>query len=326
MIVISPAAAAAAAPRSADQRPALATAALRAQLLARLAPEVTVLARTQQAIVAPAGTWTRPDPLAPADLSPRFPEPMYDGLLRAAPELFLPEVGDIDVDGVALLETTPTVIEAYLAGLNHELSRELLWREFPATLSGTAFRQFWEGDGEDIPALATWGDTALGTHLRGGAKQVVLLVRGELLRRFPTTTIYAAQATTAGVLDPATRTAPLFRATIGEDVVCIGFPLSEEQVLAGAGWFFAFEQYAGDPRFGFDDVAAPGVPKTPDQLAWSHIPVDVSGHADVTRPIDAAANVQGAWGKNAAATASLTFQQPFRVALHASRLIARSAA
>ncbi|MDA0171421.1 hypothetical protein OJ998_20140 [Solirubrobacter taibaiensis] len=323
----SPSATAGAASSSpADSRPALATAALRAQLLARLAPEVTVLARTQAAIAAPAGTWTRPDPLAPADLSPRFPEPMYDGLLRAAPELFLPEIGDIEVDGVALLETTPTVIEAYMAGLNHELSRELLWREFPATLAGTAFRQFWEGAEEDIPALASWGDAALGTHLRGGANQVVLLVRGELLRRFPTTTIYAAQATAAGVLDPATRTAPLFRATIGEDVVCIGFPLSEEQVLAGAGWFFAFEQYAGDPRFGFDDVAAQGVPKTPDQLAWPHIPVDASGHADVTKPINAAANVQGAWGKNAAATASLTFQQPFRVALHASRLIARSAA
>ena len=72
-------------------------------------------------------------------------------------------------------------------------------------------------------------------------------------------------------------------------------------------------------------MAAPGVPKTADQLAWEHVPLDASGHADVSRPITAAANVQGAWGKNAAATASLTFQQPFRVALHASRLIARSA-
>ena len=34
---------------------------------------------------------------------------------------------------------------------------------------------------------------------------------------------------------------------------------------------------------------------------------------------------QALWNKHAANTASLTFQQPFRVALHASRLIARSA-
>ena len=50
-----------------------------------------------------------------------------------------------------------------------------------------------------------------------------------------------------------------------------------------------------------------------------------SGHADVIQAaLSAAANVQGAWGRNAAATASLTFQQPFRVAMHASRLSARS--
>ena len=65
------------------------------------------------------------------------------------------------------------------------------------------------------------------------------------------------------------------------------------------------------------------MPTTPDALAWSHIPVTASGHADVTKPITASANVQGGWGRNAAGTAMLTFQQPFRVALHASRLVTR---
>ena len=187
-------------------------------------------------VAAPAGTWTRPDPLAPATSAPRFPEPMFDGLQRMAPWLFLPGVENVEADGVALLETTPRVIEAYMAGLNHELSRELLWREFPAALTGTAFRQFWDvsgqpGDAEalaDIPPIAEWAGTPLGGHVRGGGGQLVLLVRGELLRRYPTTTIYAARATAAGALDATTRLAPMFRAALPPDIVLVGFGLSEE--------------------------------------------------------------------------------------------------
>jgi hypothetical protein len=318
-----------------DTRPALSADVLRAQLLERLAPEKTVLARTMARVAAPAETWTRPDPLAPATTAPRFPEPMFDGLQRMAPWLFLPGVENVEGDGVALLETTPRVIEAYMAGLNHELSRELLWREFPAALTGTAFRQFWDvsgqpGDAEslaDIPPIAQWAGTPLGQHVRGGGGQLVLLVRGELLRRYPTTTIYAARATAAGALDATTRLAPMFRAALPPDIVLAGFGLSEEAALSAPGWYFVFEQYPGEPRFGFDEVAGPGVPTTPDALAWAHVPVTASGHADVTKPLlSATAGLQALWGKNAANTASVTFQQPFRIAMHASRLIARSGA
>jgi hypothetical protein len=316
-----------------DTRPPLSADVLRAQLLDRLAPEKTVLARAMARVAAPAETWTRPDPLAPATFAPRFPEPMFDGLQRMTPWLFLPGVENVEADGVALLETTPRVIEAYMAGLNHELSRELLWREFPAALTGTAFRQFWDvsgqsGDAEslaDVPPLAEWAGTPLGGHVRGGSGQLVLLVRGELLRRYPTTTIYAARATASGALDATTRLAPMFRATLPPDIVLVGFGLSEETALAAPGWYFVFEQYPGEPRFGFDDVAGPGVPGTPDALAWAHVPVTASGHADVSKPLlSASTGLQALWGKNAANTAYVTFQQPFRTAMHASHLITRS--
>ena len=168
---------------------------------------------------------------------------MFDGLQRMAPWLFLPGVENVEADGVALLETTPRVIEAYMAGLNHELSRELLWREFPAALTGTAFRQFWDvsgqpGDAEslaDIPPLAEWAGTPLGGHVRGGGGQLVLLVRGELLRRYPTTTIYAARATAAGALDATTRLAPMFRAALPPDIVLVGLRAQRGDALARSG-------------------------------------------------------------------------------------------
>ena len=81
---------------------------------------------------------TGPDPLAAVDLGPEFDQPMYDGLRDVAPQLLLPGVDHVPPDTVALLETTPRLIEAYMVGLNHEMSRELLWREFPADLRGHA--------------------------------------------------------------------------------------------------------------------------------------------------------------------------------------------
>jgi hypothetical protein len=320
-----------------DTRAGVSPKALRGLLLDRLAPEATVLARARARVEAPESTWTRPDPLAPATTGPRFTAPMYDGLQRVAPALFLPGVEHVEADGVALLETTPRVIEAYMAGLNHELSRELLWREFPAALTGTPFRQFWDVSGlagdpdalADIPPLSEWTGAPLGKHLRGGPGQLALLVRGELLRRYPTTTVYAAGATASGGLDATTRLAPMFRGALAPDIVFLGFALSEENVLgldpAGPGWYFVFEEFPGEPRFGFDEVAAPGIPTSPNALAWAHVSVSPSGHADVTKPLAAATNLQTLWNKDAANTASLTFQQPFRVAMHASRLIKRSA-
>src|SRR5262245_34087008 len=104
-----------------------------------------------------------------------------------------------------------------MVGLNHEMGRELLWREFPTDMRGSYFRQFWEvksvsnpdtpSDAEklkDITQLHRWQSTrAQGSHkpdpgptadVQPGQKQVVLVIRGELLKRYPNTVIYAQKA------------------------------------------------------------------------------------------------------------------------------------
>src|SRR5206468_3250968 len=147
-------------------------------------------------------------------------------------------------------------------------------------LGTTPFRQFWDvrgqtGDPEqlrDIPPIRDWDETPLGGHLRGGGGdgQIVLLVRGELLRRYPTTTIYAAPAAADGDLDPTTRLAPMFRGFLDPDITFLGFALTEEAALgtdpAGPGWFFVLEQHPGEPRFGLDEQAEVDTPTTPDEL------------------------------------------------------------
>ena len=57
---------------------------------------------------------------------------MYAPLANLSPEWMLPGISQIGNDCAILLETNPAFIESYMVGLNDELSRELLWREFPA--------------------------------------------------------------------------------------------------------------------------------------------------------------------------------------------------
>ncbi|MGE3178871.1 MAG: hypothetical protein AB7O32_15480, partial [Vicinamibacterales bacterium] len=91
---------------------------------------------------------------------------------------------------------------------------------------------------------------------------------------------------------------------------------------AGPGWYFGFEEHPGEPRFGFDERAETEAPASADELAWPHVPRSPSGHADLSRPIAGASPaLQAEWGRDAAGLAALAFQQPFRIAIHASRLI-----
>jgi hypothetical protein len=147
---------------------------------------------------------------------PEFDTPMYEPLKNISSDLFLPNIGLIAENSVTLLETNQKFIESYMVGLNHEFARELLWREYPTDQRGSYFRQFWDpssffdpnnADDEalreklrDIPPLDDWSRSSkLGAHdhrQSGGAakEEVVLVIRGELLKRYPNAVIYAHRA------------------------------------------------------------------------------------------------------------------------------------
>ncbi len=138
---------------------------------------------------------------------PRIDLPMYEPLVRRSSDLFLPNIGLVEQNSVTLLETHQRFIEAYMVGLNHEMARELLWREYPTDQRGSVFRQFWDASGAltdprltadqrrellyDIPKLHLWSRRSrLGDHDNretGGAaeEEAVMLIRGELLEALP---------------------------------------------------------------------------------------------------------------------------------------------
>jgi hypothetical protein len=75
---------------------------------------------------------------------PQLNEPMSGKLATHDRQVFLPGADDIPNDCVLLLKTNPRFVESFMAGLNAEMGRELLWRGFPTDRRGTPFRYFWD--------------------------------------------------------------------------------------------------------------------------------------------------------------------------------------
>ena len=256
---------------------------------------------------------------------PRIDLPMYKPLADKGPELFLPNIGLIEQNTISLLETNQKFIESYMVGVNHEFARELLWREYPTDQRGTCFRQFWDvgahksqsgADPEatreqlyDIPKLHTWTETSkLGEHDNREAagaveEEVVLVIRGELLKRYPNAVIYAHKADwqrkEGGGIDrglprepvvvddveaespPREKIkTPLYGAQVMPDIWFFGFDLTVpaarggtgENDLDDAGWFFVIKERPGEPRFGLDVERAAAEPLvTWNDLAWNDV-------------------------------------------------------
>lgn len=278
------------------------------------------------------------DALSPFHGAPTFAEPLYRMIEKVDPDLLLPGLERVPADTITLVETNAHAIEACLVGANHEMVRELIWRGFEADRRATAFRRFWDReDGADVPDIHTWTD-ALGGHALGDpAGQSVVLIRGELLRRYPGAIVLARAArwTEAGhraVDESATDVEAIFRAQLEPDVAFVGLPLSVE-ALVGArdpnglpGFYIVIQEPPTEPRFGLDHdrVARSGLPGEWRDLTWGHL----SGGADPastrfarTDSLPAGSAIGGLqWGRDAAHQAAITLQDPVRLLVHARHL------
>ena len=191
-----------------------------AEALARTAPVASFAARARAVVTIPGPARSDETALAPVGLSPVFPQPMVQTLTDVAQELVLPSLDLVPPNTVVPLETNSSFVEAYMVGLNTEMGRELLWRGYPADLSATYFDRFWDatsspGRPPDIDAIAGWGDRALGAG--SGDEDFVMLVRSELLRRYPDAIIYATKA--------GEDRYPIFTGGFAPDVRYVGFDI-----------------------------------------------------------------------------------------------------
>jgi hypothetical protein len=156
----------------------------------------------------------------------------------------------------------------------------------------------------DIPELHTWlPESELGQHNHRAPPdqkeaQAVLVIRGELLKKYPTAVIYAHRANWArnsdGSIDlseprelvplssaeeeqpPRDKVrSPLYEAKADPDIYFFGFDLTIPEVRGGSGeqpaddpgWFFVIKERPGEPRFGLD-IEREGTLDVFDELTW----------------------------------------------------------
>lgn len=331
-------------PKPVVRRPALDLNALGDSLIAASRPEVTIPARVNERLTAPPG-WSPDDPLEPIMAAPRIDTPLARDLIALAPSLLLPGIADFPDDSVTAVPVNTAFVESLMVGVNHEFARELLWRGYPTDQRGTVFHRFWDraatpsGPRDDIDAIDGW-TAGLGENMDGEGAQCVLLVRGQLLRRYPKTLIYATKAewVTVGnkkvrrpTLVPSSTTEryPAFGGSVSPDITYAGFDLPSSvrggpSTSSDAGWFFVFQQADTHLRFGLDvdppDPAATG--SSPwDALNWQQVHKTAGGYFDV--PLSRPTNITALeWESlNSASLASHCHQRPFRACIHATDLL-----
>ena len=344
------------------------------QLRIQLKPEFTLAERLLSTLkIWQNGVFVPLPKLAPVMAYPEFQEPMYTYLLKLSKDYLIPNIDKLPKNSITLLETNQSFIEAYMVGLNHEMARELLWREYPTDRRGSYFRQFWnthdnllEPDPDKklaITELPKWTGS-LGTHNPSGeGATLVLVVRGELLVKYPDTMVYAQQArynpqdarlprllpADAESLNPQNTKFPLFRAEILPDITLLGFDLTDveahgERITApgqsaagkNPGWFFLFKERPGHIRFGLDEsINELGDPVMPtaaltdwNDLTWQHL-VDkqddlATYHLTFDKPLKTNPPGDYAWHRNSADLAAILYQNPVLFARHAGEMMPSS--
>jgi hypothetical protein len=307
----------------------------RTALLHSLLPSTTVavLAAARVPALAALTGLTGRDPVAPVMAGPVFTEAAYTELVTASHDAFVPGLDSIPPDSVTLVQTNPTFIAAYLAGLNSALGHELLWRGYPTDERGTYWHSFW-GAAADIGPLHLFSGGLADNVMEGTQPLLVLVLRGRLLRRYPDADVYAVLAgTDADVpeLDDGTKiTRPIFRDFVGPDITLVGFPLTYDEVVgtgSGQGYWFVVAEHPGQPRFGLTDpdpqVIHPPLP-TWDELSWADLgPAAVADtYLPAAAPPMSPAGSTRSWAASAADMAAITYQPAVRVAIRARDLLA----
>jgi len=137
----------------------------------------------------------------PIMAAPVFPDPTSFYLRELSERYLLPSVDELKMDSISISQTNPVFEEAFLAGMNTEMGRELLWREYPTDERGSYFRKFWDQDtlpadfGKgyfDVKYLHKW-DKQLGeNHEPGKGRMLVFVVKSELMVQYPQTSLFLA--------------------------------------------------------------------------------------------------------------------------------------
>ncbi|MFW5900968.1 MAG: hypothetical protein ACOCUK_00340, partial [bacterium] len=188
---------------------------------------------------------------------------------------------------------------------------------------------------KDIPKLHYWSKfSELGSHDNREApgedeQEVVLVIRGELLKKYPNAVIYAhrakwkAKSSSDSTPDKEqerelvplppdsadnppkdTVKTPLYEAKVDPDIYFFGFDLNIEEVQGltegepanledRAGWFFVIKERPGEPRFGMDiGTTEEGELEVWNDMSWGNVTPPVNATSNDSRFLQITAETQ----------------------------------
>jgi hypothetical protein len=162
-------------------------------------------------------SWRQPLPdlksLAPPEAPIGLDYPTWTLLNQHSREWLLPGIGSLERDSIVALQTNPTFIDAFMVGINMQFIAEMRWRNLPAPRISTPLRMFWgyvnyaTGKREaDIQPIGDWpskppadpaaDDVGALSHQAikpgdvTGKKDLIIVFRTPLFRRYPSTLVY----------------------------------------------------------------------------------------------------------------------------------------
>ncbi|MBK7355307.1 hypothetical protein [Propionivibrio sp.] len=331
------------------------------RLATSLDPRRTIPRRVRGQLAIPSGVWEPADRIDPVIAAPRIDTPMVLPLIDLGTPWLMPGVDGVPPESVVAVAANRGFIEAYLVGLNHEMARELLWRGFPTDQRGTVFARFWDttatagrvdAPAYDIAPIHTWRATsALGAHPEGGAAaQLVMIIRGELVRRFPNATIFLQKARAGGgtrtpnaMIGGPSSEFPIFRGSLGDDLVYLGFRVTPADARGGTaaapnGYFLVIQEQPRELSFGFSssdgDFRAEDATRWSSwtDVVWESLRPNATGHLDLAalETTGFGGNVQARpsafafeprWSASSDALAAIALRRPFRLSIHISAVL-----
>ena len=193
---------------------------------------------------------------------------------------------------------------------------------------------------KDIDHIHKWLHKPLGeNYKRLETPQVVLLIRGDLLRKYSNSVIYAIK----GEFDYKNKPKfpsqtdnldfPKFRGFLKPDITFFGFDLTKEEVMGGPnnpGYFFVIQEQPSDLSFKLDesDRVNPNAERIRD-LSWkdfedgeefNYLSIkDTKNVVELHQTLPA--EEKNKWNSHSAQVANNLLKRPIRVAIHARQML-----
>lgn len=311
---------------------------------------------------------TLSDDLEPIIASIHIDDPMYKPLRDQSPDYFIPGLEALGSNGVTMLVENRRMIEAYMASCNHQMMQTALFNALFINKRSTIFRYFWEAASTpqqttdplnpveslpDVEHIHLWSNELGKNEAGGNVANLILCIKGDLIRRWPDTIIYTRKIeieTPAGdrhkffsELNEAAQAnfneneiiEPIFRAQVSEDILCVGFPYDIHAVQGAQkqGEYYIILQENNDlPRLGLDvgtraarqasfgnaaDTTTTRDTSALNNLGWSNVVTDARGYiTDFT-----STDFKPGGLLDSSTVANACYQMPMRIVMHISHLL-----